>query len=112
MAPTIPDPDRAALLTTVDRPAPAKAALLTRREKRDRAASIVRLAIVRTDLKYQAVSDKDHGQLSREIDDKEKLSFHEMFATWPPSVWRELIALLAVEFGGTVDRVITLKDVA
>jgi hypothetical protein len=112
MAPIVDPARRDQLLTTVDRPAPAKVAVLTPREKRDRAAQIVRLAIARSDLKYQAVSDKDHGQLSREIDDKEKLSFHEMVATWPPSVWRELIALLAVEFGGTVDRVITLKDVA
>jgi hypothetical protein len=112
MAPSLDPKHRDQLLTTVDRPTPAKVSVLTPREKRDRAAQVVRLAIVRSDLKFQAVSDKDHGQLSREIDDKEKLSFHEMFATWPPSVWRELIALLALEFGGTVERVITLKDVA
>ncbi len=107
--PPIVDPTRRAdLLTTVDRPSPAKAALLTPGEKRHRAGRLVRLAITRSDLKFQAVSDKDHGQLSREIDDKEKLSFHDMFATWPPAVWRELIALLAVEFGGDVRIVVTL----
>jgi len=100
---SIVDPTRRAdRLTTVERPSSAKAQLLTAREKRDRAGRIVRLAIRRSDLKYQAVSDKDHGQLSREIDDKEKLSFHDMFATWPPAVWRELIPILALEFGGDV----------
>jgi len=103
------DPERRAdLLTTVDRPTPAKATLLTAREKRVRAGHLVRLAIRRSDLKFAAVSDKDHGQLSREIDDKEKLSFHEMVATWPPAVWRELIPILALEFGGDVQRVITM----
>jgi hypothetical protein len=101
---------RADLLTTVDRPSPVKATLLTPREKRHRAGRLVRLAITRSDLKFQAVSEKDHGQLSREIDDKEKLSFHEMFATWPPAVWRELIALLALEFGAEVSRVITMPE--
>jgi hypothetical protein len=109
----IVDPSRRAeLLTSVERPTAAKARLLTAREKRDRAGRLVRLAITRSDLKFAAVSDKDHAQLSRELDDKERLSFHEMFATWPPAVWRELIALLAVEFGGDVQRVITMKDVA
>jgi len=103
---------RTELLTTVERPAPAKARLLTAREKRDTASRIVRLAIARSDLKYAAVSDKDHGQLSREIDDVEKLSFHEMVATWPPAVWRELLPLLALHFGGTSARVVTLPDVA
>jgi hypothetical protein len=112
MSPIV-DPARAAeLLTTVDRPSPAKASLLTLGEKRHRAGRLVRLAIVRSDLKFQAVSDKDHGQLSREIDDKEKLSFHEMYATWPPEVWRELIALLAAEFGGDVQTVITIRRIA
>jgi len=107
----IVDPARRAdLLTAVDRPSPAKAHLLTPREKRHRAGRIVRLAITRSDLKFAAVSEKDHGQLSREIDDKEKLSFHEMFATWPAVVWLELIALLAVEFGGTSKRVITIQE--
>lgn len=111
--PPIVDPTRRdALLTTIDRPTPATVRGLTTREKRDRAAQIVRLAIARSDLKYAAVSDKDHGQLSREIDDKERLSFHDMVATWPPAVWRELIPLLALEFGGDVARVITLKEVA
>lgn len=111
--PPIVDPTRRAeLLTTVDRPSPAKVVVLTPREKRDQAARMVRLAIVRSDLKFHAVSDKDHGQLSREIDDKEKLSFHEMVATWPPEVWIELIALLAKHFGGDVTRVIRLRDVA
>lgn len=109
----IVDPARAAaLLTTIDRPSPAKVQRLTPGEKRHRAGRLVRLAILRSDLKYQAVSEKDHGQLSREIDDKEKLSFHEMFATWPPEVWLELIALLAKEFGGDVQTVITLRKVA
>jgi hypothetical protein len=101
---------RADLLTTVDRPSPAVVRTLTPGEKRHRAGRLVRLAITRSDLKFEAVSPKDHGQLSRELDDKEKLSFHEMFATWPPAVWHELIALLAVEFGGDVERVITLRD--
>jgi hypothetical protein len=58
-----------------------------------------------------AVCAKDPGQLSRQIDDQEKLSFHEMFATWAPEVWRELIPLLAVEFGGDVSRrVITFRE--
>lgn len=108
----IVDPNRRTdLLTTVDRPSPAKAQLLTAGEKRHRAGRLVRLAIVRSDLKFQAVSDKDHGQLSREIDDKEKLSFHEMFATWPPAVWHELIALLALEFGGDVTTAITIRRI-
>lgn len=107
------DPERKAeLLTTVDRATPVKVVTLTPGEKRQRAGRLIRLAIARSDLKYQAVSGKDHGQLSREIDDKEKLSFHEMFADWPPAVWHELLALLVVEFGGDVSRVMTLKDVA
>jgi len=109
MTPIVDPTGRAGLLTTVDRPSPAKAQLLTPGEKRHRAGRLVRLAIVRSDLKFQAVSEKDHGQLSREIDGKEKLCFHDMFATWPPAVWLELIALLAEEFGGEVQRVITLK---
>jgi hypothetical protein len=112
MAAIVDPTRRAELLTTVDRPSPAKAQVLTQREKREKAGRIVRLAITRSDLKFQAVSDKDHGQLSRMIDDKEKLSFHEMFATWPDSVWRELIAILAVEFGGEVTRVITIRESA
>lgn len=112
MSRSIDPAQRADLLTAVDRPSPAKAHLLTAREKREQAGRIVRLAIARSDLKFQAVSDKDHGQLSREIDDKEKLSFHEMFATWPPAVWRELIALLAVEFGGAVETTISIRRTA
>jgi hypothetical protein len=112
MAPSLDPTPRADPLTRVVRPRPAKAALLTVSEKRQRAGRLVRLAITRSDLKFQAVSPKNHGQLSREITGQEHLSFHEMFATWPPAVWRELIALLAVEFGGEVSRVITLKDVA
>lgn len=110
MRDSLPQSRRAALLTKVDRPSPAHAHLLTRCEKRAKAARIVRLAITRSDLKLAAVSDKDHGQLSRELDDKEKLSFHEMFATWPPEVWRQLIALLAVEFGGSVEQVIKIRE--
>jgi len=110
MSPIVDPARRADLLTSLDRPSPVKVRLLTAGEKRHRAGRLVRLAITRSDLKYAAVSDKDHGQLSREIDDKEKLSFHDMFATWPPAVWRELIALLAVEFGGDVTRVITMRD--
>jgi len=110
MAPIV-DPSRPAdLLTTVERPSPVKVDGLTAGEKRHRAGRLVRLAITRSDLKFQAVSAKDHGQLSREIDDKEKLSFHDMFATWPPAVWRELLPLLVAEFGGTVDRVMTIPE--
>lgn len=110
MSPIVDPTRRTDLLTSLDRPSPVKVAILTPGEKRHRAGRLVRLAITRSDLKFQAVSEKDHGQMSREIDDKEKLSFHEMFATWPPAVWRELIALLAVEFGGEVSRVITIRD--
>lgn len=112
MAESMTQPRLNSLLTNVDRPSPAKARLLTQREKRAKAARMVRLAITRSDLKLQAVSDKDHGQMSREIDDKEKLSFHEMVASWPPAVWRELIALLALEFGGEVERVVRFKESA
>ena len=110
MSPIVEPTRRADLLTSVDRPSPAKAHLLTPGEKRDKAGRMVRLAIARSDLKFQAVSEKDHGQLSRELDDKERLSFHEMFATWPPAVWHELIPLLAAEFGWRIQRVLTSPE--
>jgi hypothetical protein len=106
MAAIVDPEDRLRHLTSLERPSPA---LLTAGEKRHRAGRLVRLAIARSDLKFQAVSDKDHGQLSRELDDKEKLSFHEM-CTWPPAVWRELLPLLILEFGGTSARVMTLPE--
>lgn len=112
MSSSLPQGDRARHLTQIDRPSPAKAQLLTAREKREKAARLLRTAITRSDLKLMAVCDKDHGQLSREIDDKEKLSFHEMYARWDAAVWIELIPLLAKEFGMEVERVIRLKEVA
>jgi len=100
---------RAELLTTVDRAAPVKASILTDGEKRAHAGRMLRRAISSSDLKYAAVSDKDHAQLSREIDGKEKLSFHEMVACWPPAVWVELLPILAVHFGGDVETTIRFR---
>ena len=62
---------RAELLTTIDRAAPVKASILTDGEKRAYAGRMLRRAISSSDLKYAAVSDKDHAQLSREIDGKD-----------------------------------------
>lgn len=83
------------LLTALEKPAPAKANLpLTRRET---AADVLRLAVRKSDLLLKQIGD--HGQISRQIAGVENLSFHHMFATWPPEVWRELLPLLALEFG-------------
>jgi len=96
---------RVNLLTSVEKPTPAKANLsLTRRET---AARVLRQAVRRSDIKLASIGD--HGQVSRQIDDKENLSFHAMFATWPVAVWVELIPLLAEQFGYEVERVVRLK---
>lgn len=112
MPATLPQAERLSLLNSVETPSPLKVSVLTTREKREEAAGILRVAIARSDLKLNAVSDKDHGQLSREIDDKEKLSFHEMYATWPKAVWRELIPELAAKFGFSVKTTIELEKSA
>lgn len=96
-----PNVDR---LTALEKPSPAKAKLaLTRRET---AAGCLRLAVRRSDLLLKQIGD--HGQISRQITGVENLSFHHMFATWPPEVWRELLPLLALEFGGEVNTTIQL----
>jgi hypothetical protein len=110
MNPTLPNAERLRHLTNVDRPSPAKADLLTARE---RAARIVRQAIARSGHLPKEIADKDHGQFSRECDGKEKLSFHEMVAEWPADVWRELLPLIALEVCPgkfEVERAITIKE--
>src|SRR2546430_2082175 len=99
MTPIVDPARRAALLTSVDSPSPAKADLLTDREK---AAHLVRRGIALSGYDAKQISDKDHGQFSREVDGKEKLSFHEMVATWPPEVLREIALLLLVLAGADV----------
>ena len=91
-------PHRHDLLTAIDRPSPVKVELLTGREK---GARIVRRGIALSGLESKQISDKDHGQFSRECDGKEKLSFHEMVSSWPPEVMREIAALVLLECGGT-----------
>lgn len=103
---------RSDLLTTLDRPSPVKAGLLTAREKGPR---IVRAAMSRSGLLLKEITDKDHGQASRECDGKEKLDFHEMVATWPAAVWVELLPLIALavcpgQF--TVERTIAIKEIS
>lgn len=94
------------LLTKVEKPHMVKANVdLTRRE---RAARVLRKAVRRSDVLLKEIGD--HGQVSRQIDDKENLSFHHMFATWPVEFWLELLPLLALEFGGEVDRVIKMPE--
>lgn len=112
MSATMHPQRRADLLTSVDRPSPAKAQLLTAREKREECARLLRLAIARRDLKLAAVCDKDHGQLSREIDDKEKLSVHEIYARWSEEVQLEFVTLWAVKLGAQVERTIRIKETA
>jgi hypothetical protein len=95
MSQTVGQSPKADLLTALEKPSPAKANLpLTRRET---AADVLRLAVRKSDLLLKQIGD--HGQISRQIAGVENLSFHHMFATWPPEVWRELLPLLAVEFG-------------
>lgn len=97
---------RTALLTSVEKPRAAKAKVhLTRREV---AARVLRQAVRRWDGKLSDIGD--HGQVSRQIDDKENLSFHHLFAVWPPEFWVELIPLLAREFGGEVSRDIRMPE--
>ncbi len=108
MKPTMSDEHRQALLTGVEKPTAAKAKLtLTRRET---ATVLLRRAVRKSDVLLKTIGD--HGQISRQIDDKENLSFHHMVATWPPEVWRELLPLLAVEFGGEVTTAITMRWIA
>ncbi len=101
---------RATLLTSVDRPSPAKAELLTSREKREECAHLLRKAIARADVKLAAVCNKDHGQLSREIDDKEKLSVHELFARWSPEVQLEFVTLWLAALGAEVERTVRIRE--
>lgn len=103
---------RSSLLTSVDRPSPAKAQLLTVREKRDECAHLLRKAIAKADIKLEAVCDKDHGQLSREINDKEKLSLHEVFARWSPDVQLEFVTLWLAALGANVERTIRIRESA
>lgn len=104
---------RASLLTDVERPSPAKAGLLTRRESVGPGPQIVRMGITKSGLLLKQVTEKDHGQASREIDGKEKLDFHEMIATWPPEVWCELLPLIALEVCPgrfVVERTIAIRE--
>lgn len=104
---------RQALLTNVDRPSPARAGLLTRRENVGPGPQIARAAITKSGLLLKQVTEKDHGQASREIDGKEKLDFHEMIATWPPEVWCELLPLIALEVCPgrfTVERTVAIRE--
>jgi len=106
MAAIVDPARRADLLTTLERPVPAPRDGLTGREQ---GARIVRRGIALSGLIPKQISDKNHGQFSRECDGKEKLSFHEMVATWPPAVLRE-IALLLLEAGGAdVSTVVTMR---
>jgi len=108
MKPTMSDEQRQAFLTSVEKPTAVKAKLpLTRRET---AGRLLRKAVRKSDMLLKQIGD--HGQISRQIDGVENLSFHHMFATWPPEVWCELIPLLAAEFGGEVTTTITMKKVA
>lgn len=81
-------------LTNSAKPSPAHAGLLTRRERGSR---MVRAGISRSGLLLKEITDKDHGQASREIDGKEKLDFYEMVEKWPAAVWVELLPLIALE---------------
>lgn len=97
---------RADLLTSVENVKhPMAKVVLTRRET---AARALRKAVRRSDVKLDEIGD--HGQVSRQIDDKENLSFHHVFAAWPREVWVELIPLLAAEFGYEVQRVLKMKE--
>jgi hypothetical protein len=108
MAPILDPTGRADLLTTIE-PSPAKARLLTDREK---GARLVRRGIALSGLASKQISEKDHGQFSRECDGQEKLSFHEMVATWPPAVMREIALLLLERAGAEVVTTITVRRIA
>lgn len=103
------DFDRDALLNTVGKPTAAKAKLAV--NSVDRAARILRLAICRSGIQQKTLGD-DKALTSRKVagTGPNKLWFHEMLELWPEEVWIELIALLAQEFGGTVERTVKLKD--
>jgi hypothetical protein len=97
---------RDALLTSLENQRKPKAkANLTRRE---RGAELLDRAVKRSEKKLDEIGD--HGQVSRQIHDKETLSYHHMFAHWPVEVWLELIPLLAVEFGIEVVQTVRVKE--
>lgn len=90
---------REALLTQVENTPKAMAkGALTRRET---ASALLRKASRKWDGKLAEIGD--HGQISRQMDDKENLSFHHMVATWPAEYMRELVLLLAVYYGLSVE---------
>lgn len=111
MSATLPQPSRAGLLTRVESTKkPTAKVILTPREKSPR---LVRKAISKSGLLLKEITDKDHGQASREIDAKEKLDFHEMVEKWPAEVWCELIPILALETCPgrfIVERTIAIKE--
>lgn len=99
---------RDALLTTVENAPKAQAkATLTGRET---ASVMLATAVKRADVKLSEIGD--HGQVSRQIADKENLSFHHMVATWPESVMGELTMELAVRYGFEVVRSLRRTETA
>lgn len=86
---------REALLTQVENAKKSQAkAGLTGRET---ATVMLDRAVKHAEVKLDEIGD--HGQVSRQIHDKENLSFHHMVATWPAPVMRELVLQMAVHYG-------------
>jgi len=112
MSVSLPAPRCADLLQSLERPHCAKAKLdLNQVEK---AAALLRAAIRRSG-HLEKVCGNDAGQLSRKLDGKEKLWFHEMVATWPPDVWCELLVVLANTVCAghfSVERSVVIREIA
>jgi len=99
---------RDAQLTTVENARkPVAKATLTRREA---ASAMLAAAVRRADVKLAEMGD--HGQISRQIADKEHLSFHHMVAAWPDSVMRELTLQMALHYGFEVVQSVRTKESA
>lgn len=97
---------RDSLLTTVEnRPKAQAKANLTGREM---ASRMLERAFRRAETKLDAVGD--HGQVSRQIHDKETLSFHHMVATWPQAVMEEVTLELALRYGFRVVRSVEREE--
>jgi hypothetical protein len=96
------------LLTEVENvPKPKAKATLTGRET---ATRMLERAVKRSEIKLDQIGN--HGQVSRQIHDKENLSFHHMVATWPAAVMRELTLELALHYGFEVVQTVKRQEPA
>jgi len=113
MSPTITADRRADLLDSLERPKCAKAK--PDLKELEKAAQILKAAIDRSGYLQKQCGNHGEAQIARQIDGKEKLWFHEMVATWPPEVWRELLIVLAqtvCQGRFTVERTLVIREIA